>query len=244
MSALVAVSLIGLATSGFSAIVADIKGDYVAGTSAGATTATTNPGGWDYYQTDTLGPSTTGSLTLLAWDGTQSPGSGAPGRYERAGASHSGGGNDFPMVSDHGGYDGYSGYSNELFVHPGDTTFSGSQFYVLLRWVAGALDAGDATISGYVRRPNSTQSGSRMKIYVDSVEVFDSGTLFGATASFNINRTFTAGSTVDFVFDPVGTLYSDTNYIAATISVVPEPASIALLGLGGLMVIGRRKRRA
>lgn len=206
---------------------ADVKADYLRGTNPGDTSGTVNPldtfgtGRWDYYQTDTFGAGGTGSLTLLGWDGTQNPGSGPVGRYERAGVNHSGGNlYDFPMFADQGGF-GQIGLGDEVFVHPSDTGNSGggADTKVLLRWTAGAGEDGPATIAGRVRRPSPVGSGGQMKVFVDGTQMFDAGVLIGNATAFSFDTNVSVGSVVDFVFDPVSNSHNeDSMYLAASIS--------------------------
>jgi hypothetical protein len=213
-----------------------VKADYVGGTNPGDTSAVVNPidtfgtGRWDYYQTDTFGAG--GSLTLLEWDGTQNPGSGPAGRYERAGVNHSGGNPyDFPQFAHQGGYGGHTAAASEVFVHPSDTGNSGggTETKARLRWTAGAGEAGPATFLGSVRRPSGANSGGQMKVFVDGAEQFDSGVLRGSGAIYNFSTNVHVGSVVDFVFDPVGDNHNDDSmYLSAEIyngTPPPPPAA-------------------
>jgi|GEM_PF-3453459 len=220
---LVVVGLTCATAADAGSLLADVKADYKEGTTAGDTSATVNPvdtngaGRWDYYQTDTFGSS--GSESLLEWDGTQNPGSGTNGRYERSGVDHSGGGQyDFPQFSDHGGY-GQTAAPSEVFVHPSDSGNSGggTETKNLVRWTAGAGEAGTATISGTVRRPSTASSGGQMKVFVDGVEKYDSGVLAGNGLLFSFEADLSVGSEVDYVFDPAGSHNDDSMYLSTQV---------------------------
>lgn len=220
------------ASNASAVVVADVKDDFGNGVISGDTSATVNPtdtlgtGRWDYFQTDTFGSSGSGSLTLLEWDNTQKPSFGgdpvAPGRYERAGVDHNGGSQfDFPIIADHGGY-GSVANASEILVHPSDSGNSGggTETKGLVRWTAGAGAEGLGIITGSVRRPSGAASGGQMRIFVDGVELFDSGVLLNASANFVVNASLTNSSVVDFVFDPVSNQHNDDSiYLSADINV-------------------------
>lgn len=85
---------------------------------------------------------------------------------------------------------------------------------------------------------------------VGTVDVYilkNGATLFSALNSstdqtFNLSQTIAVGDTIDFVVGPAGGNPFDSTPLTATISSVPEPATIAFLGLGVAALL-RRKRR-
>lgn len=231
-TALVALVVLSqLATQASAVLVANVKTDYNPGVNAGDTTAITNPndtfgtGRWDYFQSNSFGAGGSGTLVLLEWDNTQNPGSGANGRYERAGVNHTGGSQfDFVQISDHGGYS-VTGNAAEVFVHPSDTGNNpGGDTRAVIRWTAGAGEVGTGTITGSVRRPANVTSGGQMKIFVNGTELFASGTLSGSSANFAINAPIAVGSVVDFVFDSVAdSHFDDSMYLSSRIDISSTP---------------------
>lgn len=116
----------------------------------------------------------------------------------------------------------------QLSLHPG----SGTEPSVA-RWTALAGVSGSATIEGEFFAGDSGQM--LVDVRINGVEVWnavDSG-------AFNLATTVAPGDTIDFaVYDGYG--FGNTP-LDATITVVPEPATICLLGLGALSLIRRKK---
>ena len=233
-------------------IVADLRNDYVAGTSAAdqaANLAATGTGTWNYYSLDEETPA---NITLLEWDT-------AGGNYENTTDSHTDGHggtfNSWPLVGLTTTFGGTLN-ANELFVHPGhdDATFvpSGEEF-ALLRWTAGAGESGNINISGAIRRLNNdsgaTNDGIGLEIFVDGASVFSAAVPTTTAVPFNVNASIATGQTVDFIVDhgPAELLLSDSGALSATIDLTvaqtPEPCTFALAALGLVAFVGIRRRR-
>ena len=144
----------------------------------------------------------------------------------------------------------------EVAAHPGNGLASDTNPSILVkRWTAGAGEAGEINIVGNFR---NFVGGSipDLQILIDGVSVYDADNtspfLEASTLAmqyFDVEATIGVGDTVDFVltnFD--GNFTGNESVIAAYITgtnvVIPEPSSVALVGLGGLLLTLRRRRGA
>ncbi|NBC10179.1 MAG: PEP-CTERM sorting domain-containing protein [Planctomycetes bacterium] len=102
-----------------------------------------------------------------------------------------------------------------------------------------SADSGVPVVSGEAVHLKAEYDGSSVKMYVDGVlEATDNapGDLSGLDHLYI--RTG-SGALSDTGVPPTGTFSADNISL-----VVPEPASLALLGLGGVVMLGRRRRQA
>ena len=213
-------------------ILADARGDFVAGTSEGdpAILSATGTGEWRYVASDTSNPTLDGSLDLLWWTNTTP-------RY----LFPTGGGSQNQVIGDHPAIT-----SDEVLIQ----VSSPSPRFTVLRWTAGAGDAGMFDIAGNIRHipVAGTGDGSTFEIFVDGVSIFSQFLIPNDSVGvgFNLSPTIGVGSTVDFVLGPNGNDSWDLPALQATISGVPEPSTLALLGIGtlGLLAYNRRRKRA
>jgi len=135
--------------------------------------------------------------------------------------------------------------ANTLFFHPGPANEKAA-----VRFTAPA--AGTFNISGAFTPADDTAGDRDVHVYINGASgFFDtlvSGSISGGdTEAFNLsNIALLAGGTVDFVVGSNGFYGNDATTLAATITAVPEPASLLLGSLGaiGLFFAARRRRQA
>jgi len=119
---------------------------------------------------------------------------------------------------------GFDGYSARVAAN-----WSGSDDVLLIQDSSSVLATADIASS----RPAKTTlkvifNGDRHQVFVDGTQVID---VTDSTIT-------SAGHT------GIANFFSRSVWDDYSVTVVPEPASLALLGLGGLMLIGRRQRKA
>lgn len=181
-----------------------------------------NPNGvWTYGYTTTLGGAFNAFTTTMdfgngitTWYTPGLSGDYTPGIYSnQSGQSHNNVANG--EVALHSGPSGEYGVAR--FTSPTGNLFS----------ITGSFGAGDhGTVDLFILKNGAT-------LYSVS----------GATAteSFNLNEALVAGDTLDFVVGYAGAYQFDSTPLSATISAVPEPASMAALSLGALALLRKRK---
>src|ERR1044072_3391075 len=93
--------------------------------------------------------------------------------------------------------------------------------------ITGKFGAGDiGTVDVYVQKNGATIfSGSGV---IDQ--------------SFNLTESISVGDTIEFVVGPAGGYEFDSTPLQATISSVPEPGTIAVIGVGAAALVRRRRR--
>ncbi len=215
-------------------ILASARGDYRDGTvedELASAIDATGSGTWTYVMSDTANPSDDSSLDTMYWIPDLHPGywagtsSGLPG-----------------IMADHPGLG-----TDEMFMCPYAPLFVPR--YGVARWIAGVGESGPTSIVGNVRSLDlSGGDGVTFEIFVDGALEFSQVIVLDSVGeSFNILTTVGEGSTVDFVVGPNGSHIHDSTALAATISTVPEPSTVAALismGLMGLAIAWRRRKRA
>lgn len=262
----------GLTTTSQAALVADIAGDYVnaPGYVAGTSAPTAAPTGWSYLSSTLATGGTENALSAGTGlgnggntgfgvaDTTSGFGVGVLGgttggdQYEIFGDGFDGNPPNFPT-----GNEGVVG--TDLLLHAGG---DGASSFIIVRYTISASDILNGTladISGSFRdlagRPGRTAQDQSI-----TADIFHNGnSLFsvtgGATAqgtaayleqstgTFNITGlTVAENDTISFVVGNNGNLSGDETALTGTINVVPEPSSTALLGLGALGFMVRRRR--
>lgn len=142
--------------------------------------------------------------------------------------------------------------------------FSGVEFYhynsQLIRYKNGAANASPSLIDNQWHLVQADRIGTTLNIYIDNQFAAT-----GTSSSTNISglRNWTIGNGTDYALTPLGDLaeqivYSDdlseADRLAAAVAlkdkydldlvIVPEPASVALLGAGAWMILRRRANRS
>jgi len=130
--------------------------------------------------------------------------------------------------------------AGEIIMH------SLSEGYNVLRWTAPT--SGKYEVSAYWRDLDCLGGdGAEGLVLVNGSTAFSQLWLDGGSAELSsMTKTLNAGDTVDFVLANNGSYNYDTTAFNATITAVPEPATIA--GLAGLLIAGvivwwRRRRQ-
>ena len=217
-----------VAASSQAALVADLHADYTgadfSGATAGVTTFTTN--NWSFLS----------NSSAMTWDADLA-GSGSAG--------FTGGllGFDLPLVSADGVFDGASPSAGELTFH---NAASGAAGDLVMRWTA---DQDYATIDfGYSLRRNLAGGniGLAIRKNAGAFDLNNNGVATTDVASTINYTSFTSGDYVEvIIYAGADNSYGgDQSFGNFTVNgtAVPEPSSAALLGLGGLALILRRRK--
>lgn len=203
-----------------------------------------NPNGvWSY---GTTGTTLTGPLTLFtssttafidnpnfsAWVGTETAfGNFYPAVAKNTAATNQVGGGGFvPLLP------------GQLFITPGP-----SGAYGVSRFTAPA--AGLFTLAALFQGRDTRGTSTDVHILHNGVSIFD-GIVTGfdtpSNQSFSTQLTLSVGDRLDFAvgFGPNMTFFQDSTALAATLTPVPEPASLALIVLPAAAWFVRRRRMA
>ncbi|MFN0012741.1 MAG: hypothetical protein ACKVS8_13975 [Phycisphaerales bacterium] len=195
--------------------------------------ATNNPNGaWTYgTRAETFSPdffplpSTVTNGDFAGWNDAANNVAGTPVVYKNFGPDSAVFGN-FP--------------AGRLAMHPSDTAFgaTANQLVVVVRWTS-PID-GDITVNGTWF---GMDSGSKVAtVLVDEGFTSSSAVVGGSTNhAFSLSATVHVGSTVDFAVSNFNGFSGDTTGLDAVIDVVPTPSAAAVLGLGCLASLRRRR---
>ncbi|MEM1331509.1 MAG: PEP-CTERM sorting domain-containing protein [Planctomycetota bacterium] len=119
---------------------------------------------------------------------------------------------------------------------------AGSRHDVARRWVSDM--SGTVEISGEITMllNNPLGDGVQASVVVDGIEVFTTIVGHGSgISSYNVLVNVDEGSEIDLRVSARENHFSDAVIFNARIDTIPAPASVALLGLGGLAAARRRR---
>jgi hypothetical protein len=120
--------------------------------------------------------------------------------------------------------------------------------WAVRRWVSTV--SGNVTIAGALADLDTSASGVIGYIILDGNQVWSQTVSNGNNPgpdngiSYSITENVQVGSIIDFGISTNGPYDQyDSTYFTATISELPEPASLALFAAGGMCLLGRRRRK-
>lgn len=130
---------------------------------------------------------------------------------------------------------------NALVMHPGPVGFGTNGFreFAVVRWIA--------PLSGFINVAGAfsgVDSNGDRDVYVtlNGQGIFSGFCDGGEVTPFSLNAVSVAeGDVLDFVVGNRGDFLFDSTGLDAVITVVPAPGAAALLGLGGLVAVRRRR---
>lgn len=116
--------------------------------------------------------------------------------------------------------------------------------WAVRRWVNGVGGSLQIDIDLSRAADNTVGDGVRLHVFVDGVKRLMTDLLPGNSAgmSFTLFESVRQGAVIDFALDSgVNPFFDATRFRAGISRVVPSPASVALLGLGGFVCLRRRR---
>lgn len=135
---------------------------------------------------------------------------------------------------------------DSVFMHPWAyaSEAQGNDHWAVRRWVSNVNGPVEIDISMLRGSPEVLGDGVRLHVFVNGVKrlIADLNQTNTSGLQLKLFENVAAGSVIDFAIDPVGNPFFDgTRFNAIITTTVPSPASLALLGLGTLVAVRRRR---
>ncbi len=135
----------------------------------------------------------------------------------------------------------FSWPTDTVFMHPPSVGFA------VVTWTSPVTGSADITFEFDDMDPNGNSLSTGIRWFVDVGDI--SGTLANGSfvdgagiAPITINNVaISAGDQVHFIVDPLGDFGFDSTAFNATITYIPEPTALLLVGLGAACVAARRR---
>lgn len=235
-------SSFAIAGSANAMVIADLHADFTgtdfSGAVVGTTTFTTN--NWSFFH------GFNGLTELTFQSGTLGTDAGTGFGDGTAG----GGFGQTALVSAEGVFDGVSPNAGELTFHPSNVGGAAPLSDLHIRWTADQDYLNGITVAHNLRTPSNSIVG--LAYGLNGANVTNITTNIGAagSAATTDSSTFvpfgsiSSGDVVDIIVFRNGNFNGDQtfgNFVVSAVA-VPEPSSVALLGLGGFALILRRRR--
>ncbi|MCH8274672.1 MAG: PEP-CTERM sorting domain-containing protein [Armatimonadetes bacterium] len=135
---------------------------------------------------------------------------------------------------------------SDVSGHPNGPVSGGgrtpTEHWSVRRWISEVN--GEINIAGTLAKENTGGGDGTMGlVLVDGVEVWSKALGPGDNigVNYSVSAIVSTGDTIDFVIAPRATDWYDATTFTGTIGVVPEPATIAVLGFGIFALLKRRK---
>lgn len=223
-----------LAVSANAAVITNLHDSLTSTDLSGAIIGTTtfDSDGWSFFQGFTARNELTYSETLGDNDVTGFGGS----EFQETG-----------WVATATGFAGSAPPSGQLSFHPGQSGNDPGD--LIIRWTADADYTNvtiDHTLDNFAAAGNGVIYGISINggAFATIEGTIDGGSSTGTTdqSDFAALASISNGDTIDLVIGNKGSFNSDEVHGNFVINTVPEPSSTALLGLGGLALILRRRK--
>lgn len=130
-------------------------------------------------------------------------------------------------------------------MHPSAKPQGQLEHWAVRRWVSDFNGPVEISVD-MGRGPNAGNAGNgvRLHVFIDGVKrlVTTLSPTNNDGLQFMLFENIGLGSVIDFAIDPIGDeLFDGTRFNASISGIVPSPSSMALLGLGTLVAVRRRR---